>query len=189
MNRRYWTTTEIRTMRALYPNTANPEIGKTLGRTDTAVMLMALKLGLRKSPAFMAGPVVRWQAGNRPWNAGKRGWQAGGKAKLTQFKSGHRGPRQRPVGTERPSRDGIEIKVAEPSVWISKRRYVWEKHFGKIPEGSIVRLKDGNNDNLEPANLLLIDRRDHVRMNWKPRGPAIRRAVAWIAPIAVASAV
>ena len=184
--RKYWTTLEVRLLRAIYPNTSNPEIGRRLGRTDSAVMIMALKLGLRKSPAFMASAAVRWQRGNRPWNAGRKGWQAGGRARLTKFKKGHRGARQKPVGSVRRERDGMMIKVAEPRLWVPLARYVWEQNFGKISAGGIVRLKDRNPENCAPENLQLVTRAEHVRLNWKPRGP-VRKPICWTAPLRMAA--
>lgn len=177
--RRYWTTREVRELGALYPITSNRELGSRLGRAPKAVALMALKLGLRKSPQFMAQH-CRFQKGRATWNAGKP-WSPDG-SRATQFKKGHRGARQKPVGAERHDRDGIMIKVAEPGVWMPKPRLVWEQHFGPIPAGALVRLKDGNPDNCAQKNLQLVTRAELIRLNWKPRGPA-RRPTCWTAPL------
>lgn len=186
MTRCYWTTVEIRRLRELYPNMENGALGALLGRSWSAVQNMAVKLGLKKSAAFLASPVCRWVKGNRPWNDGKKGWQAGGRAQLTKFKKGHRGARQRPVGAERVERDGVMVKVAEPRVWKPKARLVWEHNFGEIPAGAIVRLKDGNKLNCAPENLMLVGRDAHVLLNWKPRGP-VRRPITWTAPLRMAA--
>lgn len=184
--RRYWTTTEVRELSRLYPGMENAAIGKIIGRSRSAVQQMAGKLGLAKSAEFLAGPHCRWQSGNRSWNTGMKGWQAGGRARLTQFKKGHRDGRYKPVGFERRERDGWSVKVAEPDVWVTKPRYVWERHFGQIPAGAVVRLKDGNPDNCAPDNLRLVTRAEHLRLNWKPRGP-VRKAITWTAPLRVVS--
>lgn len=176
--RRYWTTVEIRRLREVYPNMENGEIGELLGRTWSAVQNMAVKLRLHKSVTFMASAVCRFQKGCKVWNAGRKGWQAGGRTGETKFKKGHRGIRQRNVGSVRRTRDGIEVKVAEPNVWESKARVVWTKNFGPIPDGAIVRLRDGNWNNCKPDNLMLITRAEHARMNYKPRRP--RPAPMWI---------
>src|SRR3990167_2235174 len=176
--RRYWRTVEIRRLREIYQDMGNEQIGALLGRTWSAVQNLAVKLGLHKSAAFMASPACRWPKGHKPWNAGRKGWQAGGRAELTKFKKGHKGARTRRAGSERMTRDGIEVKVAHPNVWVSKARVVWEKHRGPIPEGAIVRLMDGNWWNCKPDNLLLITRAEHARLNYRPRKP--KPIPAWL---------
>lgn len=41
----------------------------------------------------------------------------------------------------------------------------WEKHNGPVPKGKIVIFLDGNVLNTEIENLMLIERKVHVRMN------------------------
>lgn len=188
MKRRYWKTTELRQLRAVYPHRENGELGAMFGRTWSAVQNMAGKLGLKKSPAFRAGPACRWQKGNRPWNDGKRGWQPGGRARLTQFRKGHRGARQRPVGSERVERDGtVMVKVAEPRRWQPKARVIWEQHYGPIPPVHIVRLKDGNKRNFAPSNLVLMTRGENARMNHRPRRPKAANQPAWLVALRMAA--
>lgn len=179
MKRRYWTTTEVREFRRLYPDTTNAALGATFGRTRSAINQMATKLGIKKSAAFVA-QYARWPRGLVPWNKGKH-WNPPG-SRATQFKKGHRGARQKPVGTERRERDGIMVKVAEPSVWVPKARVVWERHFGSIPDGALVRFKDGDRENFDPANLRLITRGEHVVLNWRPKRPKPKPAT-WAAPL------
>lgn len=181
--RRYWTTVEIRKLREIYPDMNNGQVGAALGRTWSAVQNMAVKLGLHKSAAFMASAACKWQKGNKPWNIGKH-WSPEG-SKATWFKKGQRGPRQRRVGSTRTTRDGIEVKVAQPNSWKPKARVVWEKKYGPIPEGAIVRLKDGNWKNCKPENLMLITRAEHVRLNYRPRRP--RPSPAWVSAIGLAA--
>ena len=183
--RRYWTTAEIREFRAIYSHMTNAALGARFGRSWSAIKNMATELGLRKSAAFVAAH-CRWTCGLAPWNKGKKGWQAGGRAHLTKFKKGQRGPRQRPVGSERRERDGVMVKVAEPNVWMPKARVVWERHFGPIPDGALVRMRDGNPENCAPKNLRLTTRGEHVLLNWKPRGP-VRRPLTWTAPLRMAA--
>jgi hypothetical protein len=184
-DRRYWRTGEVREFRLLYPNMTNAALSAQFGRSWSAIKNMATKLALRKSAAFVAAH-CRWTCGLAPWNKGKRGWQAGGRAHQTKFKKGQRGARQRPVGSERLERDSVMVKVAEPSVWKPKARVVWEQHFGPIPRGAIIRMRDGNPENCAPRNLRLITRGEHVRLNWKPRGPA-RKPLTWTAPLRMAA--
>jgi hypothetical protein len=171
---RFWTTIELKRFRERYPYSSQRDLCAEFRRTASALKNMAIKLRLGKSPLFVP---VQFPKGHRPWNAGKKGWQAGGKAKLTQFKKGHRGARQRPVGAERVGRDGIEVKVAEPNEWKIKTRFVWEKHFGAIPDGAIVRLVGHD---IVPENLELIDRAENARRNAVIRRPrSIKPGPLW----------
>jgi hypothetical protein len=174
--RRYWTNREVAELRQLYPDTGNKEIGARFGRAPKAIALMALKLGLRKSALHIAEH-CRYRPGHATWNKGKAWSPAGSKA--TQFKKGHRGGRYRRVGSKRRDRDGVYVKVASPNVWRPLARVVWEKNFGPIPEGMLVRVTD---ENCAPENLRLIDRREHMRLNWRPRGP-VKRDLRWLAPL------
>ena len=44
-------------------------------------------------------------------------------------------------------------------------RAVWEKHNGPIPEGKMVSFLDGNKDNCEIENLVLMDNRENLELN------------------------
>ena len=55
-----------------------------------------------------------------------------------------------------------------PTIFINGKntllhRYVWEKHYGKIPEGFQIHHKDKNRHNYSIENLELIERSDHSR--------------------------
>lgn len=176
--RRFWTIPTMREFRVMYPNTSNAALAAHFGRSLSGIKNMAAKLGVHKTAEARA----KTRHLNAGWNRGMHYRPKGSEA--TQFKKGHRGPRQRPVGAERTTRDGIEVKVAEPSVWQPKTRVVWEKHFGQIPAGAVVRLIDGNQRNVTPGNLRLLTRAEHIRLNWKPRRPR-RKPTSWAAPIAI----
>lgn len=174
--RRFWTTVEIRKLREMYPNTDNRTISRELNRTRAAVLMMSAKLGLRKSAGFMNGPLCKFQRGHKTWNKGIH-WNPLG-SRSSQFKKGHIGARQKEVGAERRTRDGIEVKIEQPNKWESKARVVWERDVGPIPKGAIVRLKDGDWNNCIASNLMLISRAEHARLNYRPRRP--KPIAAWI---------
>jgi hypothetical protein len=70
-----------------------------------------------------------------------------------------------PVGTVRKTSDGVWlIKTAEPCTWLRYNRYLYEQHYGTIPEGYLVLFKDGNSDNVVIENLMLVDRARHSRI-------------------------
>lgn len=114
----------------------------------------------------------RFPKGHIPWNKGKKGLILSERAKATQFKKGClRGDaarKWRPVGAisfrcdhglKTKKRRFIKIKDGKPphKNWIPYARYIWQKHFGPVPEGFFVGHKDGKllNDNID--NLILLD--------------------------------
>ena len=165
--RRYWTMPEIARFRACYATATIQDLMHEFGRTRSAIDNMAVKLRLHKSPQLIAEH-ARFRKGHKTWNKGKL-YRPGGRAIETQFRKGHRGARTKPIGSERETRDGVEIKVAEPRKWIAKARYVWEQHHGPVPAGMIVRLKDGDRYNFALGNLILVTRAENARMNYRPR--------------------
>lgn len=66
-----------------------------------------------------------------------------------------------PVGTESERKGYILVKQADGK-WQYKQRVVWESTFGSIPEGHIVRFRNGNSLDCRPENLLLQSRQDHI---------------------------
>lgn len=100
-----------------------------------------------------------------PKNKGTKGlYNVGGNK--TSFKKGNIPINHKEVGSERIDRDGyILIKTKEPNVWRLKHRVLWEKHYGKIPKSQTIRFLDGNPQNLDLENLVLVSRREHSIIN------------------------
>jgi len=42
---------------------------------------------------------------------------------------------------------------------------IWERHNGPVPPGHVVIFGDGNRRNFDPGNLLLVSRKQLVRLN------------------------
>ena len=98
------------------------------------------------------------EKGNVPWNKGIH-FVAGGRSAETRFKPGQKSLNERPVFSERISKDGyVEIKIPGCRSWKLKQRWVWEQHNGKIPDNHVVIHKDGDNTNNDIDNLMLISR-------------------------------
>lgn len=129
--------------------------------------------GLIKNQGIKSGRLGRFQKGHTPKNKGKKGFQAGGRSVETQFKKGQVSPRAMALGSERITVDGyIEVKIADPNIWLAKQRIVWEQHFGPIEPGHNIRFKDGNRLNLEPSNLVKVSNSEHIYMNQLGYGTA-----------------
>lgn len=56
----------------------------------------------------------------------------------------------------------IRIKLG---IWVPLRVYNWEKKFGKVPKGYVVRFIDNDTMNCELENLELITRNEHMTKN------------------------
>lgn len=111
------------------------------------------------------GRTGRFSKGHVPVNKGKKGQYSPGSEK-TWFKKGHIPHNHRLVGSERVTKDGyMEIKVEEPNKWELKHRVIWEQENGEIPKDHIVIFKDGNKENVNINNLLLIKKSVNAVMN------------------------
>lgn len=180
--RRFWTAPQVREFTLMYPTSTPQALMAHFGRSRSALKNLATKLGLRKTPEHLKAH-CRLREGHPAcgWNRGQHYAPEG--SRRTQFKKGHRGPRQRSVGSERiTARDGVQVKMAEPDVWVPKARAVWEQAFGPIPEGYIVRHLDGDRQNFALDNLRPMSRAENARMNTKTRRPK-RRRITWASPV------
>lgn len=184
--RRFWTAKQVATLRELYPHMLAAKLAKRLRITLKSVYTKAHKLGLHKSPEFMAsdasgrltkfsaaGASHRFKKGTTPWNLGKRGYMS---ANRTSFRKGNKPHTWRPIGAERITKDGLlQRKVTDtgytPRDWKAVHTLVWEETHGKVPRGHIVVFKDGNRRNFEPPNLECITRAENMRRNTYHRYP------------------
>jgi hypothetical protein len=187
--RRPWTPSEVTRLRELYPETPTWRVAAMLGRSICAVYGMVDKLGLKKTPLYLAGPhacrlrregdvgaATRFPKGHRPFNAGVKGWDAGGRSHETRFRPGVRGTKFVPIGTERLSKDGIrQRKVSEtgypPADWKSVHVLLWEEHNGPVPEGCVVVFRNRNRADVRIDNLELVTRAELMARNTIHRYP------------------
>lgn len=159
--RNFWTEEQLAVLRMRYPHERSESIAQTLGCSVSRVYSKAGKLGLKKSPEFLAssesgrtghdsrGVTGRFVKGQRSWNKGIKGSTGNHpNCQRTQFKKGEmHGAAQHnyvPIGTERISKDGyLERKVTDDHPvparrWVAVHRLVWEAAKGPIPAGHVV---------------------------------------------------
>ncbi len=192
--RRPWRCEDDGLLRDLYPNTPTVEVARRLKRTVAAVYGRADKLGLNKSPAYLASPAAcrlrrgdrvgarfQFQKGHVPANKGLRrpGWGPG-RMKETQFRKGERRGfavrLYKPIGTERVSKDGyLERKINDglplQARWRAVHLVVWEAAHGRIPRGHAVVFKNGDKRDVRLDNLECITRRELMARNTVHRLP------------------
>lgn len=176
----FYTPSELAYLREHYADTSNDILGKVLNRNPRSVAQKARKLGLQKSPEFLAEHGGRFQAGLQPWNKGVPGSTGTQEAcRATQFKPGRPAElaaNYKPIGSIRVAKGGIlEQKVTDDRSlyparrWRSVHSLVWEREVGPIPAGHIVVFKAGQfTDQVEkitPDRLECITRRENMLRN------------------------
>ncbi len=101
---------------------------------------------------------TQFKKGHNTWNKGKKGLT---KANKTSFKKGDKPHNWVPLGTEREKGGYIHVKIQEGKFqhnWRSKHVLIWEAHNGPIPRGHVVIFGDGNKQNFDINNLILVSR-------------------------------
>ena len=109
---------------------------------------------------------TQFKKGHAPANKGQKGiggWEP------TQFKKGHRPANWVPIGSERVNGDGyVDIKIADGKLqknWKGKHILVWEATNGPVPKKHVIIFGDRNRMNFELNNLILVSRKQLVRLN------------------------
>lgn len=147
------------------------------------------KYGLSVTPAMMKGfrqrhgiksGVTGWfQRGHPPANKGKTideymSPETAAKVRKTAFKKGNRPVNELPLGAETVSSftNGYRMRKKQMDGKEYDRfeyvhRAVWEEHNGPIPEGMCVIFKDRNKMNCDIDNLMLVSKREALRMGRK----------------------
>ena len=169
-----WTAKEDKQLKKLYPNTIMSELQvKFKGRSASSIYQRAKVLGLEKTKEHLSSNgyrlaahpssiAYRFKKGSTPPNKGKRGYEirskeAEARCAVTQFKKGQLPHNARPVGYESIRGDGyVYIKVEGERRMLLKHRYVWIQAHGPVPKGYCVAFRDGNRQNCELSNLMLI---------------------------------
>ena len=162
-----YTAEEKAFLRSFIPGHFSHEIQRTFeekfGRSITCSQIKNYK-GNNK---VRSGMDTRFKKGTVPPNKGKKmSAEQYAKSSSTMFKKGGIPQNYRPVGSERVNVDGyIEIKIADPSKWELKHRFIWEESNGKIPAGMNLIFKDNNPLNVKLDNLMLVTRAENMIIN------------------------
>jgi hypothetical protein len=198
---RLWTPLELEMLREMYPDCHTDDIAAWLGVSRTRIYAAAARLGIRKSPEYLASDaagrlradrlpanthLTRFQVGLVPWNKGKKG-STGYQAECRQnwFKkgevNGHARQKLQPIGSYRINGDGyLDRKITAlgrgPRDWEAVHRLVWKEQVGPIPPGHIVAFKPGTRTtvlkDITPARLECVTKAEIAKRNHpKNRSP------------------
>lgn len=143
-----WSEIDLESLRRLYPNYNNDNLATMFGRSVSALRGMAKKLGLNKSPAYLAQYGGRFDKGGTSWNKGNKGYCAPG-AEKGWFKKGGQPHTSLPVGSLRVNKDGIlQRKISDASGnhsvrWRGVHELVWIEHHGPLPAGHFCVFRPG----------------------------------------------
>lgn len=153
---------------------------KTFKRSDVKVEDIKALCSRRR---WNTGRTGHFEKGSVPANKGKPCPPGTGgnhpNARRTQFKPGSIPQTYRGPGYERIcDKDGYVILiVAEKNPWsgastrlVLKHRWLWEKKNGPVPIGHVLKCRDGNKLNTDPANWELISRAVLAVLNRKHNG-------------------
>lgn len=171
-----WTEEDLQYLREHYPDDNTAEIAEHLGRTEGAVRSAADTYGIKKSAEFKERQMQdminspqsiahRFAKGHKSSFKGEKWYElmpeeSRNKCLRTAFKDGHIPHNAYADGTELVRDGRVYIKVPGIRRLQLKHRYVWEKHNGKIPEGYIIKFKDGDFMNCDIDNLYIMSRAD-----------------------------
>ena len=120
-----------------------------------------------------------FKKGNLSHNKGKK-WddyltkEQQDRARTTCFKKGHKSANAVDIGTEKikySKGDDIgywNVKVCDGKGhrnWVPKHRLIYEKEYGPIPDGYKVIFADGNRENFDIDNLVLVSSSEELILN------------------------
>lgn len=126
----------------------------------------------------------QFKKGMIPWNKGKRGYMGANRTSFTSERVAFERTKYEIGSPHKPDDDGylvcrVEEKVPHKDartgkIYMHRRRISYARNILfqrgiEIPKGCIVYHIDGNNQNNELSNLMIISRADLVRINRKNR--------------------
>ena len=173
MKKTKWTDEVIQFMIENYKGKDNIELAESLNNkfnlNTNADRVSNVKANLKRRKGIDITTGINrgcYKKGHIPANKGTKGLTGANK---TSFKKGNIPYNHKEIGSERITKDGyIMIKVRDGCLnknWELKHRWLYEKEYGKIPEGYNLIFLDGNKQNLDLDNLKLVSKSEDLIMN------------------------
>lgn len=167
-----WTEEKRARLAELYPNMTNAELAVMLGVTESAIIAQAYVMRLHKTKEFFLSHSSKtwFKKGCEPVNKGKNlSTEVYAKCSATMFKKGHLPHNTKYDGHEsvrgdKTGRKYVHVRVAIGK-YVMKHVLEWEKANGPVPEGKILRCRNGNTLDCRPENWYPVTRGEHARLN------------------------
>lgn len=161
-----WTDEEKAYLKEIAPGRHHKEIQKLMSEKFKMNFTTRQISAAIKRYKLNTGLTGCFKKGRTPHNKGQKGICAKGCEK-TWFKKGNRPKNYKPIGSERLTKDGyVMVKIADPNKWRLKSIIVWEKaHERKVPKNHVIVFADGNTQNFDLDNLLLVTRAELALLN------------------------
>lgn len=191
--RKAWTPEDAAKLAQLYPSTSSAKLAEIFDRSLSSIYGQAQKMSLKKNADYLStsasgriqpgdtiGENNQFKKGHKPFNKGIKGWKPGGRSQETQFKKGNVSGRaaqlEKPIGTERFSKDGyLQRKISATGKasqrWKAVHNIIWEESHGPIPDGHAVAFINGDKTDLRLENLELLSRAELMNRNTIHRYP------------------
>ena len=191
--KRPWTDRQVAYLREHYADTPIDVLILKTRHDQKGIWNKAKALGLRKSREFLQAiglhhaqhprsVATRFVKGQRPTNKGMRQEEFMSadsieRSKATRFKKGNIPHNAKPVGYERVDKKSgyVFVKVSGRRKMVQKHRHVWEQHHGPVPDGHYISFRDGDRQNCDIANLVLLSKEEHGRKRIASETPEQRR--------------
>ena len=158
-----WTNEEKEYLKSIVKNNSYKEITKKMNDRFNCDFSEGQITGFMARNKLVTGRGGHFKKGSIPWNKGLKGYMGANK---TSFKKGTIPPNQVPIGTESITKGGyIKVKVGEPNKWKLKQRYIYEQHYGEIPNNYNIIFADGNKMNFDIDNLIAVSKSEMLILN------------------------
>lgn len=125
----------------------------------------------KKNHGIISNLDCRFKKGHVPKNKGRKmSPEQYDKCKATMFHKGNVPENHMEIGEYTHTSDGYLVqKIKETGSQLERFEFVhhrvWEQHNGPVPEGKIVSFLDGNKDNCDIKNLVLLERAENLELN------------------------
>lgn len=123
-----------------------------------------------KNNHITCGRTGQFEKGNIPWTAGTKGVV---KPNSGSFRKGNVPKNLRSMQSKRFDNTGgvlVKVPLSNPYTgadtrYLHEHVYVWTQANGAVPDGMVIIHKDGNSQNNELSNLVLVNRAELLRLN------------------------
>jgi hypothetical protein len=177
-----WNDADVEYLREHYPTTPMDELCRALNCKPWRIYSKAKQMGFKRDPEYKLqvcrklgkelsespeSKAARFKPGQATHRLAKGVYYPG--VEKTWFKPGHKVHTEMHDGaiSVRKDKRGVAykfIRIAK-SVWVHLHRHIWEQAHGPVPEGYVIRFKNGDQLDVRLDNLECITLKENARRN------------------------